>query len=113
MKAAVSASLAILAACTLAAAVRAADDANKEVILTGQIMCAHCELKETPKCQTVIQVKEDGKDVLYYFVGSNGKALCDEGVCGGGRKDGAVTGTVFEKDGKRWVTPSKVEYAKK
>ncbi len=85
----------------------------KDVTLKGQIMCAKCELKEGKKCQTVIRVKEDGQEVTYYFNDKGMKEDYHEPVCGGGRKEGTVTGTVFEKDGKKWITPKKVEYVKK
>jgi hypothetical protein len=102
-------SLAVL--CIFAVSVRAAD---KEVTLKGKIMCAKCELKlpGVRKCQTVIQVKEGDKDVLYFFLDKGNKETWHEEVCGGGKKDGAVTGTVLEKDGKKWIAPKKVEYAK-
>ena len=89
-----------------------AQAADKEVTLTGQIMCAKCELKEAKKCQTVIRVKEDGKEVTYYFLDRGNKEDYHEPVCGSGRKAGSVTGVVTEKDGKKWITPKKVEYAK-
>jgi hypothetical protein len=102
--------VALALGCVLAANAAAAD---KEVTLTGKIMCAKCELKETKKCQTVIQVQEDGKTVTYWFLDKGHKEDYHEEVCGGGRKDGTVTGTVTEKEGKKWVTPKKVTYAKK
>ena len=42
---------------------------DKEVVLKGKIMCARCELKDKSfkGCQTVIEVQEGGKAVLYYF----------------------------------------------
>src|SRR5262249_40520971 len=114
MKAAWSLALLLVAACVLTLGVRAADKADKkEVTLKGVIMCAKCELKEAKKCQTVIQVKEDGKDATYYFDDKGNQEDYHEGVCGGGRKEGTVQGTVFEKEGKKWITPTKVEYAKK
>jgi len=112
MKTAFSVSLAVIAFCMLAVGLRAEE--KKEVTLKGDIMCAKCELKEKDlkKCQTVIQVKEGGKDVTYYFIDKGNKESYHEEVCGGGRKEGTVKGTVAEKDGKKWITPSKVEYAK-
>ena len=102
--------LAVLAlVCLFTARTQAAD---KEVTLKGEIMCAKCELKEAKKCQTLIRVKEDGKEVTYYFLDRGNKEEHHEAVCGGGKKAGTVTGTVTEKDGKKWVTPKKVEYAK-
>lgn len=102
--------LAVLAlVCLFTANTQAAD---KEVTLKGQIMCAKCELKETKKCQTVIRVKEDGKEVTYYFLDRGNKEEYHEPVCGSGRKAGTVTGTVSVKDGKKWIKPKKVEYAK-
>ena len=89
-----------------------ADD-KKEVTLKGSIMCAKCELNEGNKCQTVIQVKEGGKEVTYCFKDKGNKEDYHEEVCGGGKKEGKVTGTVSEKDGKKWITPKKVEYVKK
>jgi hypothetical protein len=98
--------------CALAVTARAAD---KEVTLKGKIMCAKCELKlkDVKKCQTVIQVKEGDKEVVYFFKDKGNKEEYHEAVCGGGVKEGTVTGTVTEKDGKKWITPKKVEYAKK
>ncbi len=92
---------------------RAGATEKKEVTLKGEIMCAKCELKQSQKCQTVIVVKEDGKEVTYFFKDKGAKEEYHEEVCGGGRKEGTVTGTVSKKDGKRWITPTKVEYAKK
>ena len=42
-----------------------ADD--KKVTLKGTITCAKCDLKLEARCMTVIQVKQCGKDVVYYF----------------------------------------------
>ncbi|SRR5229473_6106480 len=89
-----------------------ADD-KREVTLKGEVLCAKCELKEAKKCQTVIVVKKDGQEITYYFKDKGNKESYHEKVCGGGREEATVTGTVSEKDGKKWITPSKVEYAKK
>jgi|SRR5947209_3133886 len=86
---------------------------KKEVTLTGQVMCASCELKESKKCQTVIRVKEGDTEVTYYFKDKGSKEGYHNAVCGGGRQDATVTGVVSESDGKKWITPSKVQYAKK
>jgi hypothetical protein len=85
--------------------------ADKEVTLKGKIMCAKCalKLKGVTKCQTVIQVQEDSKEVTYFFLDRGNKETWHEEVCGGGKKEGTVTGTVSEKDGKKWIKPSKVE----
>jgi hypothetical protein len=111
MKTAISISLTLAVALAFVAASQAAN--NKEVTLKGTIMCAKCALKEAKKCQTVIRLKEDGKEVTYYFDDKGNKEEYHEDVCGGAKVEGAVTGTVFEKDGKKWIKPSKVEYAKK
>ena len=56
-----------------------ADD--KEVTLKGSILCAKCELKETPKCANAIKVKEDGKDVVYYFKDKGGAEAYHKDFC--------------------------------
>ena len=86
---------------------------DKEVTLKGTILCAKCALKEAPKCQTAIQVKEGGKAVTYYLDDKGAGETYHENVCGGDRKEGTVVGAVAEKDGKKWIKPTKVEYAKK
>ncbi len=106
--------LVLFAACTLSVGLRAGDTgAKKEVTLKGTILCAKCALKETKKCTTAIQVKEANKLVTYFLDDKGHKEEYHEPVCGGDRKQGAVTGIVSEKEGKKWITPKKVEYTKK
>lgn len=87
--------------------------ADKEVTLKGKITCAKCDLKldGVTKCATVIKVKEKDKDVVYWFDMDNHKKyhsdICTE------PKDGSVTGTVTEKDKKKWIKVTKLEYKDK
>lgn len=85
---------------------------KKETTIKGTILCAHCALNETPQCQTAIQVKEGDKLVTYYFLDKGEAESYHDPVCGGEKKPGTVTGTVSTKDGKQYITPKKVEYAK-
>lgn len=85
-----------------------ADD--KEVTLTGKIACGRCSLKEAKTCQNVILVKEGDKTVNYYLLDKGAGESYHSEICGSGQKDGRVIGTVSEKDGKKWITPKKVEY---
>lgn len=86
---------------------------KKEMTLKGTIVCAMCALKETQKCETAIQVKDGTKLVTYYFLDKGEAESYHDAICGGERKEGAVTGTLSTKDGKQYITPKKVEYAKK
>jgi hypothetical protein len=86
---------------------------QKQVTLKGTILCAKCALKEAKKCQTAIQVKEGDKTVTYYFKDKGTAESYHEEVCGGERHQGTVTGTVTREGEKRFITPKKVEYAKK
>ena len=98
-----------LALC-LTAGARADDkkDDKKEVTLKGTITCAKCDLGLETKCYTVIKVKEGDKDIVYYFDSKSDKTnhakICKTPT------EGTVTGTVSNKDGKNWVTVSKVEW---
>lgn len=93
-------------------AVATAED-KKEVKLTGNLVCGKCSLKATPKCSNVLQVTEGDKTVNYFLDDQGNKETYHEGVCGGDKVEGVtVTGTVSEKDGKKWVKPTKVETKK-
>lgn len=87
---------------------------KKEVTLKGTILCAKCALKAegVTKCTNAIQVKEDGKDVVYFFDDKGQKESYHEEVCGGDKKEGSVVGVVTKKDGKNFIKPSKVEFKK-
>jgi hypothetical protein len=109
MKSAWSVALALVVLGILAAGAPAQE---KEVTLKGTILCAKCALKEAKTCTTAIVVKEGDKKVTYYFKDKGTMEAYHEEVCGGAQKEGTVTGTVAEKDGKKWITPKKVEYTK-
>ena len=92
-----------------------ADDKKEEKkTLKGTITCSKCDLKLTEDCGNAIKVKEGDKDVIYLFIDEGKKEPYHKEFCTtkGGKK-GSVTGVVSEKDGKKYITPSKVEYAKK
>lgn len=92
-------------------AARAED--KKEVTLKGEIVCAKCALKDAAKCTTAIVVKEKDKEVVYLLKDKGSKEEYHEQVCGGSRKQGTVIGVVTTEEGKKWITPTKVEYAAK
>ncbi len=81
-----------------------------KVTIKGQIICAKCGLAKEKTCMTTVVEKKDGKDVIYYFDKDSHKKfhsdICQEA------KDGEVTGTVTEKDGKKTITVTDVKYKK-
>jgi hypothetical protein len=113
MKAALSVLAYLAVALVLVVSVQA-DDKDKDkggvVTLKGKICCAKCELKEEPKCMTVIVVKEDGKDVVYYLDDKAGKKYHKE-ICTEA-KEGTIKGKKSEKDGKKIITVTELEWKK-
>jgi len=85
-------------------------EAQETVTLTGEIGCAHCAFHVTSECADAIRVKENGKGVVYLFAADPARkhdmAMCD------GVRDGKVTGIVSEKDGKKTIKVSKIEFGK-
>jgi hypothetical protein len=80
-----------------------------EKTLKGTITCAKCDLGKETKCATVIKVKDGDTDVVYYFDAAGDKKyhgkICQTPT------EGSVVGKVSEKNGKHWVTVTKVEWA--
>jgi hypothetical protein len=76
-------------------------------------MCAKCTLKkaDAAKCQNVLVVADkDGKETHYYIAKNDVSDKLGE-VCTG-KTPVSITGTVAEKDGKKWITATKIEEAK-
>jgi Family of unknown function (DUF6370) len=96
--------LALCVAAVLGFLALAQAEDKKEESLTGTITCGKCDLKLVAKCNTVVKVK----DTVYWFDKESNKKYhkdtCTEA------KEGTVTGTVADKDGKKWVHATKVEY---
>src|ERR1019366_513152 len=81
----------------------------KERTITGEAKCAKCMLKETDKCQTVIQVdNKKGKSVNYYLVSNDVSKAFHQNVCKEAKKVTA-TGTVKKVNDKHEFTASKIE----
>jgi hypothetical protein len=83
----------------------------EEKTLQGKITCAKCDLGKSDKCETVIVVKENGKEVIYYFDADSHKKyhgkVCSEGA------EGKVTGTVSKSGDKSVVKVTKLEIKNK
>ena len=99
----------VLAGITISVA-RAADD--KEVTLTGMMVCAKCKLHEADKCQNVLQVQKDGKTVNYYLDENKVSKDFHDNICQNDGEKASVTGKVSEKGGKEMMVASKIEAAK-
>jgi hypothetical protein len=89
-----------------------ADAAGKDITITGNMVCAKCELHEAKSCQNVVQVTKDGKTVNYYLVQNETSKAAHELICEGPAKKVTVTGTVETKDGKEVLTATKIEAVK-
>jgi Family of unknown function (DUF6370) len=78
--------------------------------LKGTLVCAQCGLKKADahECQDVLLV-EDGKGgTAEYYITKNDVAEKAGEACTL-KIPATVTGTVSQKDGKTWLTPSKIE----
>jgi len=86
--------------------VRAED--SKDVTLKGTLTCAKCDLKQSPTCQNVLQVKDGDKTTTYWLADNTLSKDSHGAVCHGPKEGVSVTGVVSEKDGKQWITASKI-----
>lgn len=102
--------VAIVAVCSLTAAV-----AGEKVTLEGKIACAKCTLgfEGAGECQNVlvVQSKKDAEPSYFYLV--ENEVAKEFGHACGGSKGAIVTGTVEDKDGKQWLTPSEIKAPEK
>ena len=111
MKKLIITAIAGLALCVLATPGYAAEK-GKEVTIKGDAKCAMCSLKESDKCQTVIQTEgKNGKKVTYYLADNDVAKGFHENVCKESKKVTA-TGTVKKVNGKEQLTASKITLAK-
>ena len=81
------------------------------ITVTGEGKCAKCALKESDKCQNVIEVEEGGKTTTYYLAPNKVAKDYHKNVCTTTTKTTA-TGEVETKDGKKVLTATKIEEAK-
>lgn len=103
-------SLALAAGFALASAATAL--AADETTITGNMVCGKCTLHETASCQNVVQVTKEGKTVNYYLEQNDVSKAAHEPICGGSTEKVTVTGTLSEKDGKKVITPTKIDVIK-
>ena len=83
-----------------------------EVSLSGDVQCAMCILKKADAkgCQDVLVVTDKAGRTEYYLVKN---AISEKfGMSCMKPRPAVATGTVSEKDGKKWLTASKLEAVK-
>ena len=84
-----------------------------EETINGKIMCAKCSLKkaDADKCQDMLVSKDAAGKITELYVEKNEVAKAFGHTCQG-EKPAVVTGTVSEKDGKKWISATKMEAPK-
>jgi len=101
--------LAIALAIVVALGVLAQAGDDKPVTVTGTIVCAKCMLEkaDATTCQDVLVATDKTE---YYLVKN---AVTEKyGHACKSEKSAVVTGTIVEKDGRKWIEASKIEEPK-
>lgn len=82
--------------------------ADPVVTLSGKVVCAKCALKkaDVTSCQDVLVVTGTGAGE-YYLV--KNEVFEKFGHVCKGERAATITGSVAEKDGKKWLTATKIE----
>jgi hypothetical protein len=105
MKSLIGIAMAMALMASMAAPALAAEETYK-----GSLMCAMCMLKKADahECQDVLVVTDANGAKTEYYVTKNAVTEKAGEACTAEIK-ATVTGTVSEKDGRKWITPSKIE----
>lgn len=84
--------------------------ADADVTLEGNIVCAKCTLKVEgiDKCQSVLVVENEGAKDTQYWLAKNDVAEDYGDVCAA-IMPVTVTGSVEEKDGRKWIAATKID----
>ena len=91
----------------------AAEHNGKETTITGEAKCAKCSLKESDKCQTVIQTEnKKGKTVTYWLTDNEAAKKFHADVCHGPKKVKATGVVKHSEGGKQEFTLAKIEDVK-
>jgi bifunctional N-acetylglucosamine-1-phosphate-uridyltransferase/glucosamine-1-phosphate-acetyltransferase GlmU-like protein len=85
---------------------------DKVVTIKGEAKCAMCMLHEADACKTVIQTQNHGKTETYYLAENDVSKSFHDDVCHGA-KQVVAKGTLAEVGGKKTLTLTKLEVAKK
>jgi hypothetical protein len=103
--------LAGMAIAALAGVALAGEEA-KTVTVTGKVVCAKCVLKkgDAKECQNVLVAEVAGKSVEYYI--ADNKVAEEFGHVCMAEKKVVATGSLSEKDGRTWITPTKMDQPK-
>jgi hypothetical protein len=98
----------MLSATAFVSPVFAADETLK-----GELVCAKCFLNkaDAKECQDVLLVKSDKGETVEYYVTRN-KVSQESGEACTEKIPATIMGTVSEKDGRKWITASKITKAK-
>jgi hypothetical protein len=103
--------LSIVALSVLGMSVQA-DDSTKANKIKGEASCAKCELHVADACQNVITVTgADGKKEQIFCEANPVAKAFHKTICHG-PANVTAEGAISEKDGKKYITLTKIEEAK-
>jgi hypothetical protein len=77
--------------------------------LEGTLVCGKCKFGEGEKCNNVLLVKENGKEVKYHLQDKGAKEKYHGKICKADA-EATVEGKVSEKDGKKIIEDAKVTF---